>query len=130
MFKHSRILPGISIQSKKSIHLTDSDILPEIMIDTTIANVKGFLFSPVETFQQTKRDEPKAVFTYFAVLLVINSVLSAIIAAIGIDTMLAGALPGAGGIFGIFLASLIGSFFLTPHSAAIFSMVIFFILCA
>ncbi|WFN33475.1 YIP1 family protein [Methanogenium sp. S4BF] len=88
------------------------------MIDTIMANVKGFLFNPVDTFQQTKGDEPKAVFTYFVVLLVIYSVLSAIIAAIGMDSMLAGALPGAGGIFGIFLASLIGTFILTLIFAA------------
>ncbi len=88
------------------------------MIDTTIAKVKGFLFNPVETFQQTKGDEQQEIFTYFVVLLLINSVLSAIIAAIGMDSMLAGALPGAESIFGIFLASLIGSFIFTLIFAA------------
>ena len=52
------------------------------MINTIIAKAKGVLLSPVEAFQQSKTDDPKAVFTYFVVLLLISSILSAIIAAL------------------------------------------------
>jgi len=57
------------------------------MFDTIVTKVKGFLLSPVETFQQSKTDEPKAVFTYFGILLLLNAILSALIAALGIETM-------------------------------------------
>lgn len=83
------------------------------MIDTTIAKVKGFLLNPVETFQQTKGDEPKTVFIYFTVLLFIFSLLSAIVTMTGMESMFAGALPISGGIFVIFFASFIGLFIST-----------------
>jgi hypothetical protein len=50
------------------------------MIDTLVAKAKGFLLAPVETFRQSKADEPSAVFTYFGVLLFINAIFSAIVA--------------------------------------------------
>jgi hypothetical protein len=52
------------------------------MIDTLITKAKGFLTNPVGTFQQSRADEPKAVFTYFGILLLFHAVLSAIIAAV------------------------------------------------
>lgn len=53
------------------------------MIDTLVIKVKGFLLDPVETFRQSKTDEPKAVFTYFGALLLINAILSALVAVLG-----------------------------------------------
>ncbi|MCK9581346.1 MAG: YIP1 family protein [Methanoregula sp.] len=57
------------------------------MIDTLVARAKGFLQSPVETFRQSKNDEPLAVFMYFGALLVFNAIISAGIAALGMATM-------------------------------------------
>ena len=57
------------------------------MIDPIVTKVKGFLLKPVETFQQSKNDEPGVVFSYFAALLLIHAILSAIITAIGIERM-------------------------------------------
>jgi len=57
------------------------------MIDTLVTKVKGFLLNPVETFQQSRADEPRAVFTYFGVLLLFNAILSAVITAVGIETL-------------------------------------------
>ncbi len=57
------------------------------MIDIIVNKAKGLLLSPVETFRQSRADEPGAVFTYFGALLLFYSVLAAIIAAIGIETL-------------------------------------------
>ncbi|MFA6331668.1 MAG: YIP1 family protein [Methanoregula sp.] len=53
------------------------------MIDTLVTKVKGFLLDPVETFRQSKTDELNAVFTYFGALLLINAILSALVAVLG-----------------------------------------------
>jgi hypothetical protein len=52
------------------------------MINSLVEKVKGFLFSPGEAFQKVKADETGNMLTYFAILVVINAVLSAVIAAI------------------------------------------------
>ena len=83
------------------------------MIDSTIAKVKGFILKPVETFQQTKDDEPNVVITYFAVLALIFSLLSAIVTAVGLNSMFADALPIAGGFFFVFIGTFIGLFIAT-----------------
>jgi len=57
------------------------------MIESVVTRMKAFLLNPVETFRQSKNDEPHVVFTYFAVLLVFNAFLSALIAALGIIKM-------------------------------------------
>jgi len=57
------------------------------MIDITVAKAQGFMLSPVETFRQSKADEPTSVFTYFAILLLVNAILSAIISVAGFDRM-------------------------------------------
>jgi len=53
------------------------------MINTIVDKVKGFLLNPRGTFQQSHNDVPAVVFTYFAPLLLLYAILSAIIAAIG-----------------------------------------------
>ena len=55
------------------------------MISTLVDRVKGFFINPVETFQQSKNDEPVTVFSFFGILLLIHAVLSAIIAGIWIQ---------------------------------------------
>jgi len=57
------------------------------MINTIADKAKGFLLKPVETFQQAKNDETGTVFTYFAALLLVNAVLSALVAAAGFGSM-------------------------------------------
>ena len=90
------------------------------MIDFIVTRVKGFLLKPVETFQQSRNDEPGVVFSYFAALLLINAILSAIIALIGIETMprLAGMPEGIAIPVIVFLMALAGGFILTLIFAA------------
>jgi hypothetical protein len=57
------------------------------MITTIVDKVKGFLLNPVETFQQSKDDSMGTVVTYFAALLLLNAVLSAIVAVFRIERM-------------------------------------------
>ena len=39
------------------------------MLDTIIPKIKGLLFNPVETFQNSRMDETRAVISYFCVIL-------------------------------------------------------------
>ena len=52
------------------------------MIDTIDTKVKGFLISPVATVQQSRDNENRTVLTYLAALLLFDSVITAVIAAI------------------------------------------------
>ena len=90
------------------------------MIDFIVTKVKGFLLKPVETFQQSRNDEPGVIFPYFAALLLINAILSAIITLIGIETMprLAGMPEGIAIPVIVFLMALAGGFILTLIFAA------------
>lgn len=90
------------------------------MIDFIVTKVKGFLLKPVETFQQSRNDEPGVVFSYFAALLLTNAILSAIITLIGIETMprFAGMPEGIFVPVIVFLMALAGGFVLTLIFAA------------
>lgn len=55
------------------------------MIDSIVNKVKGFLLNPVESFKQSKNDEQNVVFTYFAAILLVHSLLSAIISIFWIE---------------------------------------------
>lgn len=90
------------------------------MIDFIVTRVKGFLLKPVETFQQSRNDEPGVTFPYFAALLLINAILSAIITLIGIETMprIAGMPEGIAIPVIVFLMALAGGFILTLIFAA------------
>jgi len=57
------------------------------MMHSLADKAKGFLLTPVETFQKSKADETGALFTYFAVLLLFNAVLSALVVALGFGGM-------------------------------------------
>lgn len=80
------------------------------MIDGLVTRVKGFILDPVGTFRESGTDEPKAVFSYFGMLLLFNAILSAVIAVSGIT-----AVPAFSGISSgpvhpvqVFLMMLIG----------------------
>ena len=90
------------------------------MIDPIVTRVKGFILKPVETFQQFKSDEPGVVFSYFAALLLINAILSAIVVVIGIETMprFAGMPEGIAVPIIVFLMALAGGFIVTLIFAA------------
>lgn len=90
------------------------------MIDPIVTRVKGFLLKPVETFQQFKNDEPGIVFSYFAALLLIHAILSAIIAVIGIETLprYAGIPEGIAVPVIVFFMALAGGFIVTLIFAA------------
>jgi hypothetical protein len=91
------------------------------MIDTLITKAMGFLTNPVETFQQSRADEPKAVFTYFGILLLFHAVLSAIIAALlgfGGMPMFPGIQPGPAFPVMVFFMMLVGGVICTLVFAA------------
>jgi hypothetical protein len=50
------------------------------MINSFIIKVQGFLFDPVATFRQAREDGSRILFSYFGVLLFVNTVLSALFA--------------------------------------------------
>jgi hypothetical protein len=49
------------------------------MLETVIPKIKGLLFNPVETFQNSRTDETRTVITCFGLLLLFNAVLMAVI---------------------------------------------------
>lgn len=51
------------------------------MINQIIEKIRGFLLSPVETFQKSRDDEVVPALAYFIVLLVINGILWALVMA-------------------------------------------------
>ncbi|MDO9034371.1 MAG: Yip1 family protein [Methanoregula sp.] len=90
------------------------------MIDPIVTKVKGFLLKPVETFQQSRNDEPGVVFTYFAALLLLNAILSALIGASGFGSMqmFSGMMGGFTYPVRVFFMALAGGFILTLILAA------------
>lgn len=91
------------------------------MIDSMVTRAKGFLLDPVATFRQCRTDEPGTVFTYFIALLLVNAVLSALIAAIALPggmMMYGGMSGGAATPFMVFFLALIGGFVMTLILAA------------
>ena len=90
------------------------------MINAIIKKARGFLLNPVETFRQSRNDDPGAVFPYFAALLLVNAILSAVIAAVVVGTMpvFAGLNPGAPFPVIIFIAALVAGFIFTLIFAA------------
>ena len=58
-----------------------------MMIDEIIAKAKGFLLSPVESFQGARADGTEAAAPYFIALLFFHAVLTAIISFVGINVM-------------------------------------------
>jgi len=90
------------------------------MITTVIERAKGFLLTPVEMFQKSRADEAGTVFSYFVALLLINAILSAIVAAVvvGAVPMFAGLNLGAPFPVIVFFAILIGGFICTIVFAA------------
>jgi len=91
------------------------------MIGTFVENLKGFLLDPVETFRQSRTDTPAAVFGYLGALLLINAVLSALVAfaaGFGSTRDLAGMPGGISAPVGVFFLVLVGGFILTLTGAA------------
>lgn len=90
------------------------------MIDGIVTKVKGFLLNPVESFQQSKNDEPGVVFTYFGVLLLLHAILAALITLVGIETMprFAGMPGGLAVPVIVFFMALVGGFICTLIFAA------------
>jgi hypothetical protein len=82
-----------------------------IMIDSIVTKIKGMLLDPVETFQQSKDDEPKAVLVYYAVLVIINSLFYTIMSIVGLNPP-SDTIPGSGNIFIIFGFAVFSSFIL------------------
>ena len=87
------------------------------MVLSIVERIKGFLFSPSDTFDASREDSPGDAFKYFVVILAIYAVLSAIIAAVafsmiagmfGVPQMPFGAAAGPLAAVGVFIAALIG----------------------
>jgi hypothetical protein len=49
------------------------------MSKTLITRVKGYIFNPVESFGQSRQDEPRAVLSYLIPLLLFDAIMTAII---------------------------------------------------
>ena len=82
------------------------------MITGIPEKVKGFLMNPVDAFRQAKGDEPGAGLPYFALLLLLYSLISALLVSAMIGTL---PIPGlvTGGISGavlVFFLILVGGF--------------------
>jgi hypothetical protein len=90
------------------------------MINTIVEKARGFLLKPVETFRQSRNDDPGVVFPYFIALLLVNAILSAVIAAavVGTIPVFAGLNLGAPFPVIIFFAVLIAGFIFTLIFAA------------
>jgi hypothetical protein len=90
------------------------------MLEPIVEKVKGLFLNPVETFRNSRDDEPGAVFTYLAALLLVYAVIS------GLITMVIGLLPiaapwkslGLPAPAIVFFAVLIGGFILMLIFAA------------
>jgi len=54
------------------------------MLEAIIARMKGFLINPVETFRTCRDDPAESVITYFALLLVIDALLTSAVTVLGI----------------------------------------------
>jgi hypothetical protein len=82
------------------------------MITSILEKVKGFLLNPVDAFRQAKGDEPAAVLPYFAVLLLLYSIISALLVEAMIGTMPIPAFMTGGSIGAVlvFLIILVGGF--------------------
>ncbi len=83
------------------------------MMDDIIGKIKGFLLSPVESFQKAKGDTFQDAFIYYLILLVVYAVLSTIVAAVMPQPAIPGfpgGMPFGSGVFliGAFIASIIG----------------------
>jgi hypothetical protein len=90
------------------------------MLEGFISKVKGFIMDPVGTFKASRDDPFGQVFIYFLVLLVIDSVLSAVVMAAGFNALMLPGMPATpvpspavvliagivGGIIGAFIGSL------------------------
>jgi hypothetical protein len=90
------------------------------MINIIVEKARGFCLKPVETFRQSRNDDPEAVFPYFAALLLVNAILSAVIAAavVGTIPVFAGLNFGAPFPVIIFFAVLVAGFIFSLIFAA------------
>lgn len=89
------------------------------MLEGFVDKVKGFLIDPIGTFKASRGDPLGQVLIYYLVLLVIDSVLSALVIEAGINVFMFASIPGMpvpspaivfiGGIIG----GLIGAFILS-----------------
>jgi hypothetical protein len=85
------------------------------MINSIAEKAKGFLLNPIETFRQSVNDDPGTVFTYFGVLLLINAIISSLVAAAGIGSMetISGQVFGPAFPVMVFFLVLVGGFIVT-----------------
>jgi hypothetical protein len=87
------------------------------MLNDFVGLVQGFIMKPVETFQKVKGGSLGDAFVYFLILLVIDAVLSALVATIGVSAMsFYETIPGMKGVvplvifFGTLIGGIIGIF--------------------
>jgi len=59
--------------------LNKFELYPVSMLDSFVEKVKGFILNPGETFQKAKADDLETVLPYFAIIVLINAILSAIL---------------------------------------------------
>lgn len=82
-----------------------------IEVESIAAKIKGIFLNPVETFQESRDDRQERVLAYFAILLIINSLLYTIVIYLGNDSFMGGITPSVpGGVLLIFIFAFAGSF--------------------
>jgi hypothetical protein len=86
-----------------------SDI--QMMFNTLITRVKGFVLTPVEAFQQSRTDDFRAVLSYFIPLLLFQAILYTIIALLmGLVLSLLNPLGIGGAIIGAIIGAIMSFF--------------------
>jgi hypothetical protein len=82
------------------------------MFSTLSEKVKDFLTNPVDTFRQSKEEQPDTVFPYFVMLLLLHAAFSAVLAALAIEILpMAGMINGGlSGPVVVFFVSLVAGF--------------------
>jgi len=94
-------------------------LYPERMLDSFVEKVKGFILNPGETFQKSKADDMETALPYFAILVLINAILSAIVAAILPANLLYAGMPGGVALpIMVFFVVLVAEFIFTLVFAA------------
>jgi hypothetical protein len=58
-----------------------------LMLDAIVAQIKGILLSPSETFRASRDSPAEFVFSYFLALLVVDALLTSFISALGVGVM-------------------------------------------
>ncbi|WP_048152423.1 Yip1 family protein [Methanolacinia paynteri] len=79
-------------------------------VESIVAKIKGIFLNPVKTFQESRDDPQGMIITYFAAILLVNSLLHTIVIYLQAGSYMGGLSPwGPGGVFFIFVFAVLSS---------------------